>query len=220
MGKRWPTPYPTPHRQFSLRGGTGRRHRRRRRTGIPVDQALDHVWGYAVGLDMTRRDLQIKMREMGRPWDIGKAFDESAPIGPLHPASMIGAIGDARIWLSVNGAMKQDSTLGKLIWSVPEIIADLSRYFELKSWRPHLHRHARGCGARRCRRPHRNRHRRAGRHRRIDCGQVTRDGTPRLLQQLHVVSRPHRDGAQGTAVPDRSGQHPHRRPSPEPAMSR
>ncbi|MNQ25698.1 Fumarylpyruvate hydrolase [compost metagenome] len=99
---------------------------------IAVDDALQHVWGYAVGLDMTRRDLQMKMREAGRPWELGKAFDQSAPIGPLHPAASVAGIEQAGIWLQVNGADKQRSDIGKLIWSVAETIAYLSRYFRLE----------------------------------------------------------------------------------------
>ena len=99
---------------------------------IPADQALGHAWGYAVGLDMTRRDLQMKMREMGRPWEIGKAFDASAPTGPLHKASEVGHFTDAAIWLTVNGADRQRSNVSHLIWSVAETIADLSRYFRLE----------------------------------------------------------------------------------------
>lgn len=99
---------------------------------IPLEEANEHVWGYAVGLDMTRRDLQMKMREMGRPWEIGKAFDQSAPIGPLYPASQIGHPEHAAIWLQVNGADKQRSDIDKLIWSVPETISYLSRFFELQ----------------------------------------------------------------------------------------
>lgn len=101
-------------------------------SNIPLEEANDHVFGYAVGLDMTRRDLQMKMREMGRPWEIGKAFDQSAPIAPLHPASKVGHPTQAGIWLQVNGADKQRSDIDKLIWSVPETIAYLSRFFELK----------------------------------------------------------------------------------------
>ncbi|CAB3904873.1 fumarylacetoacetate hydrolase family protein [Achromobacter sp. CF-sbj1-Ac2-l] len=100
---------------------------------IAVDQALQHVWGYAVGLDMTRRDLQMKMREAGRPWELGKAFDQSAPIGPLMPAAQARDIHRAGIWLQVNGADKQRSDIGKLIWSVAETIAYLSRYFRLEA---------------------------------------------------------------------------------------
>jgi fumarylpyruvate hydrolase len=99
---------------------------------IAVEDALSHVWGYAVGLDMTRRDLQIGMREKGRPWEIGKAFDASAPIGPLSPAAAVPGVQQARIWLTVNGTTKQDSATNHLIWSVAETIADLSRYFRLE----------------------------------------------------------------------------------------
>jgi fumarylpyruvate hydrolase len=99
---------------------------------IPVERALQHVYGYAVGLDMTRRDLQMKMREMGRPWEIGKAFDRSAPIGPVHRASDVGHIEHGAIELSVDGAMRQRSDVSQLIWSVAETIADLSRFFRLE----------------------------------------------------------------------------------------
>jgi fumarylpyruvate hydrolase len=99
---------------------------------IPVERALDHVWGYAVGLDMTRRDLQMKMREMGRPWEIGKAFDHSAPLGPIHPASEVGHVENAGLWLTVNGETKQKSDVSHLIWSVAETVAYLSQYFRLE----------------------------------------------------------------------------------------
>lgn len=99
---------------------------------IAVASANDHVWGYAVGLDMTRRDLQFALRDKGRPWELGKAFDQSAPIGPLVPASECGHPTMGRIWLAVNGALRQEGDLGDLIWSVPETIAHLSRYFELR----------------------------------------------------------------------------------------
>lgn len=101
-------------------------------SNIPLEQANDYVWGYAVGLDMTRRDLQMKMREMGRPWEIGKAFDASAPIAPLYPVSKAGYPTQAAIWLQVNGVDKQRSDINKLIWSVPETISYLSRFFELQ----------------------------------------------------------------------------------------
>jgi len=100
---------------------------------ISVDEALQHIYGYAVGLDMTRRDLQMKMREAGRPWELGKAFDQSAPIGPLHPAQSVKDIEKAGIWLQVNGADKQRSDIGKLIWSIAETIAYLSKYFRLEA---------------------------------------------------------------------------------------
>ncbi len=99
---------------------------------IPREKALEHAWGYAVGLDMTRRDLQMKMREMGRPWEIGKAFDASAPIAPLHKAETVGHFDSAAIWLTVNGADRQRSDVSHLIWSVAETIADLSTYFRLE----------------------------------------------------------------------------------------
>lgn len=99
---------------------------------IPVERANEHVWGYAVGLDMTRRDLQLKLRDKGRPWELGKAFDQSAPIGPLLPASRIGHPTAGAIWVRVDGQDRQRSDIAKLIWSVPEIIANLSTYFELR----------------------------------------------------------------------------------------
>jgi fumarylpyruvate hydrolase len=99
---------------------------------IPPAQALDHVWGYAVGLDMTRRDLQMKMREMGRPWEIGKAFDRSAPIGPIHAASAVGHFEHGGLWLSVNGVTKQKSDISQLIWSVAETVGHLSAFFRLE----------------------------------------------------------------------------------------
>ncbi|MCX7174618.1 MAG: fumarylacetoacetate hydrolase family protein [Proteobacteria bacterium] len=98
---------------------------------IPVDQANAHVFGYAVGLDMTRRDLQFALRDKGRPWELGKAFDESAPISTLYPLSETGIIDKGGIWLKVNGQERQNSDIAKLIWSVPEIISNLSEYFML-----------------------------------------------------------------------------------------
>ena len=99
---------------------------------IPLEQALDYVWGYAVGLDMTRRDLQMNMREMGRPWEIGKAFDNSAPLGPIHPAASVGHFNKGAIWLTVNGETKQSSDVTHLIWSVAETVAHLSKFFRLE----------------------------------------------------------------------------------------
>ena len=101
-------------------------------SNISVEDALGHVWGYAVGLDMTRRDLQMKMREMGRPWELGKAFDQSGPIGPMHPAASVHNIEKAAITLDVDGVRKQSSGIDKLIWSVAETVADLSKYFRLE----------------------------------------------------------------------------------------
>lgn len=99
---------------------------------IAVEQALDHVWGYAVGLDMTRRDQQFAMRDKGRPWEAGKAFDNSAPIGELYPAATIGHLRDASIWVQVDGKDRQRSNISHLIWSIPEVIANLSSLFTLK----------------------------------------------------------------------------------------
>jgi len=98
---------------------------------IPVASALDHVFGYAVGLDMTRRDLQGQAKKQGRPWEVGKAFERSAPCGPITPASRIGHLEAGAIWLTVNGQRRQDGDLNQLIWKVPETIAHLSRLFEL-----------------------------------------------------------------------------------------
>jgi len=100
---------------------------------IPAAKALDHVFGYAVGLDMTRRDLQFKARDAGRPWDFGKAFDESAPITSLHPVSSHGHHSAGRIWLKVNDEIRQQADLADMIWSVPETIAFLSQYYLLRA---------------------------------------------------------------------------------------
>ncbi|CAM3401164.1 fumarylacetoacetate hydrolase family protein [Bordetella sputigena] len=124
-------PYPTEtsnyHYEIELVAAIGKAG-----ANIAVDDALNHVHSYAVGLDMTRRDLQMKMREAGRPWELGKAFDDSAPIGPLYPASAKGHFDNAAIWLKVNGQDKQRSDTSKLIWSVAETISYLSRYFRLE----------------------------------------------------------------------------------------
>ncbi len=98
---------------------------------IPAAQAVDHVYGYAAGLDLTRRDLQAEARKTGKPWDMSKGFDFSAPLGLIHPAEKIGHPAKGRIVLKVNGAVKQDGDLSDLIWSVPEIIAALSTYVAL-----------------------------------------------------------------------------------------
>ena len=99
---------------------------------IAVENAEEHIFGYAVGMDMTRRDLQMRMREQGRPWEIGKAFDYSAPIGAIQPAQETGHLSTGSITLEVDGAIKQTSDLTHLIWSVPETIANLSTLFELQ----------------------------------------------------------------------------------------
>ena len=99
---------------------------------IPVARANEHVFGYAVGLDMTRRDLQSQMKKQGRPWEVGKAFDQSAPIGPIHPAAKIGHPKQGALWVQVDGQDRQRSDIELLIWSVPETIAQLSTLFELQ----------------------------------------------------------------------------------------
>jgi len=96
----------------------------------PAD-ALRVVWGYAVGLDMTRRDLQNEMREKKRPWDIGKSFAQAAPIGVLHPVSAVGHPSRGAIWLDVNGQRRQQGDLADMIWDVPHTVHFLSQYYEL-----------------------------------------------------------------------------------------
>ncbi|MFP6749866.1 MAG: fumarylacetoacetate hydrolase family protein [Alphaproteobacteria bacterium] len=98
---------------------------------IAVERALDHVFGYGVGLDMTRRDLQGEAKKAGRPWTVGKSFDHAAPCSAIAPAGAIGHPGSARIWLDINGNLRQEGDLDQLIWSVPEIIACLSGLFTL-----------------------------------------------------------------------------------------
>lgn len=98
---------------------------------IPVEKALDCVYGYGVGLDMTRRDLQGKAKDLGRPWEVGKAFEASAPCTPLVPASEIGHPGEGAIWLDVNGERRQTGDLNQMIWKVPEMISYLSGLFTL-----------------------------------------------------------------------------------------
>ena len=105
-------------------GGAGR--------NIAAAQAFGHVFGYAVGNDLTRRDLQGASKKKGLPWDTGKAFDASAPIGAIRPASL-GHIERGRIWLNVNGETRQQSDIGEMIWSVSDIIAELSTLFELRA---------------------------------------------------------------------------------------
>jgi fumarylpyruvate hydrolase len=100
---------------------------------IPRDKALDCVFGYAVGLDMTRRDLQDEAKQLRRPWETGKSSDLSGPVGPIHPVSAVGHLGKGRISLSVDGQMRQDADLADMVWSVAEQIAILSSYYELKA---------------------------------------------------------------------------------------
>lgn len=100
---------------------------------ISAAEALGHVFGYAVGLDMTRRDLQGEAKKLGRPWEVGKAFESAAPCSPIARASEIGHPSKGEIWLEVNGIARQRGDLSQLIWSVPEIIAQLSTLFRLQA---------------------------------------------------------------------------------------
>ena len=102
-------------------------------TNIPADKALEHVYGYALGLDMTRRDLQNGMAAEKKPWEIGKSFDHAAVLGPIHPADKTGHFTQGAISLAVNGTVRQSSDLKNMIWSVAEQIAKLSEAFELKA---------------------------------------------------------------------------------------
>jgi fumarylpyruvate hydrolase len=101
-------------------------------TNIPAEKALDHVFGYGVGLDMTRRDIQGEAKKLGRPWDFGKGFDHSAPCTGLVPATKSGHIAKGRIELTVNGETRQKSDVSMLIWSVPELIAKISQSMQLE----------------------------------------------------------------------------------------
>jgi fumarylpyruvate hydrolase len=123
-------PYPPETDNFQFEAelvaaiGTGGRN-------IAEADSLSHVWGYAIGNDLTRRDLQLKARETGRPWDWGKAFDNSAVVGPVHPVSAVGHLEQGAIGLTVNGETKQSGDLNELIWSIPEIISILSHSIAL-----------------------------------------------------------------------------------------
>ena len=99
---------------------------------IAAADATRHIYGYAVGLDMTRRDLQFALRDKGRPWDVAKGFDFSAPISPAKPIAVTGELTSAQIWLNVNGARRQSGDVTKMIWSVNETIEHLSKFYELR----------------------------------------------------------------------------------------
>jgi fumarylpyruvate hydrolase len=126
-----PVPYPPRtadlHHEIELVVAIGKGGRQ-----IPLSTALDHVFGYAVGNDLTRRDLQAAAKDKGMPWDVSKGFDCSAPISAIKPAAEIGHLSSGRIWLEVNGQSRQDANLAEMIWSVAEIVAELSTYFELQ----------------------------------------------------------------------------------------
>jgi fumarylpyruvate hydrolase len=125
-------PYPSQtqnlHHEIELVAAIGKGGR-----NIRADQALSHIFGYAVGLDMTRRDLQNEMKKQGRPWCIGKAFDHSAPIGPITPIERCGSVEQANIYLKVGGQDRQRSQISKLIWNVAETIEHLSAAWELQA---------------------------------------------------------------------------------------
>jgi fumarylpyruvate hydrolase len=131
FGQTGELPYPGAtsnlHHEIELVVAIGRAGR-----GIAAGDAAKHIWGYAVGLDMTRRDLQFALRDKGRPWDVAKGFDHSAPISPLKPIAVTGELASAAIWLEVNGQKRQASDVAKLIWSVNETIEHLSKYYTLK----------------------------------------------------------------------------------------
>jgi fumarylpyruvate hydrolase len=124
------TPYPPAtrdlHHEIELVVAIGREA-----TAIDAAVALDHVWGYAAGIDLTRRDLQAEAKKAGRPWDMAKGFDASAPIGDLAPVSRIGHPKSGRLSLTVNGAIRQQGDIADMIWSVPEAIAYLSTFVTL-----------------------------------------------------------------------------------------
>lgn len=102
-------------------------------SGISIDDACHHIFGYAVGIDLTRRDLQHAAKSDGGPWDTAKSFEQAAPISAIHSAAEIGHPRQGRIWLSVNGEMRQEADLSEMIWSIDEAIADLSTFFTLRA---------------------------------------------------------------------------------------
>jgi fumarylpyruvate hydrolase len=104
----------------------------KRGANISRESALDYVYGYGVGIDLTRRDLQATAKQMGRPWEPGKAFDNSAPVSTIHPVAEIGHPKSGRIWLEVNGETRQQADLSQMIWPVPDIIAYLSRLYAVQ----------------------------------------------------------------------------------------
>ena len=130
-GDTTPLPYPSLtanlHHEIELVVAIGKGGK-----NIAAADARQHIYGYAVGLDMTRRDLQNDMKKQGRPWSIGKGFDYSAPIGPITPAAQAGNVGKAGIWLQVNGVDRQRSNVAQLIWNIAETIEHLSAAWELQ----------------------------------------------------------------------------------------
>lgn len=100
---------------------------------LSLEQATEAIWGYAVGVDLTRRDLQAQAKEKGRPWDVAKGFDQAAPIGSLYPRGATGSLDKGQVFLDVNGVRRQQGDLADMIWSAAECIVELSTYFELKA---------------------------------------------------------------------------------------
>jgi fumarylpyruvate hydrolase len=127
-GSEIPVPLATEHLspeiEFTIAIGTGG-------SNIPKEAALDHIFGYAAALDLTRRDMQMKLKKMGLAFDLAKAFDRSCPVGDIHPTEETGHPASARIWLAVNGEIRQDSNIDDLIYDVPTVIAKLSAMVEL-----------------------------------------------------------------------------------------
>ena len=115
------------HHEIELVVAIGRAGR-----SIPANNALDYVFGYAIGLDMTRRDLQRQAKDRGLPWETGKSFDHSAPCGPIHSVASVGHFTEGAVTLAVNGITKQRGNLREMIWNVPEIISNLSNFYELQ----------------------------------------------------------------------------------------
>ena len=127
-----PVPFPSAtadfHHEVELVVALGRGGR-----DVPASDAQALIFGYGIGIDWTRRDLQAEAKAQGKPWDAAKGFDHSATLGPLRPVSAVGHPTQGRIWLSVNGAIRQDADLSSLIWAVPDVIAVLSGLFELRA---------------------------------------------------------------------------------------
>jgi fumarylpyruvate hydrolase len=124
---RYPTRTSNLHHEIELVVAIGKGGR-----DIPVATALEHVFGYAVGNDLTRRDLQAAAKEGGMPWDVSKGFDQAAPVTAIRTVADAGHPASGRIWLEVNGRARQDADLSEMIWNVAEIVAELSTYFELQ----------------------------------------------------------------------------------------
>ncbi len=155
-------------------------------TNIPLERALDHVHGYAVSLDMTRRDLQGEMKKQGRPWEIGKAFERSAPVGPVYPVGKTGHLERGSITLKVNGELRQEGDIKQMMWKVPEMISYLSEYHQSRRRRRDPVRYAV--------------RRRSGRQGRQDGSRRGRTGQPDRPSGLTAVRRTDTTFEVGTAA--------------------